>query len=356
MNKDELRDVEENVIGFEALYDSMMKCKRNVMWKDSVAHYYLNAIEETIRLEEQLKKGTYKAKKPVVFTVTSPKRREIVSISFRDRIYQRSLNDNAIYPQMSKSFIYDNAACQKDKGTDFARRRLKCFLQRYYRKYGTNKGYVLQCDIHGYYPNMRHDVAVETFRRGLDPWTFEAAKKVLEDQYEGDTGYNPGSQMIQIAGISVLNRLDHTIKEDLQMEYYPRYMDDFLLVDPAEQRLEHGKERIEKELNSTGFELNEKKTRIYPLSKGIKYLGFWFYLTDTGKVVMLLDSKNVKRERKKLYRLVAKAKRGEITKEKVDHCYAGWRNHAEKGDSKVLLRNMDEYYNSLWKGVPQNAF
>ena len=56
-------------------------------------------------------------------------------------------------------------------------------------------------------------------------------------------------------------------------------------------------------------------------------------------------------ERKKLQRLVNKCKRGEITKEKVNVCYAGWRVHAEKGDSTHLLDRMDKYYKDLWKGA-----
>lgn len=55
-------EIAENVIGFEPLLDSMYKCKKGVIWKDSVAHYYLNGIEETLKLEKQLREGTYKAK------------------------------------------------------------------------------------------------------------------------------------------------------------------------------------------------------------------------------------------------------------------------------------------------------
>lgn len=99
------------------------------MWKDSVAHYVLNGIESTLQLEEDLKSGAYKARPPITFKITSPKEREIVSIAFRDRVYQRSLNDNVVYPAMSRSFIRDNCACQSNKGTDYARERLKCFIK-----------------------------------------------------------------------------------------------------------------------------------------------------------------------------------------------------------------------------------
>ena len=38
------------IIGFEALWASMMKCKRNVAWKDSVANFVLNGIKEVMKL------------------------------------------------------------------------------------------------------------------------------------------------------------------------------------------------------------------------------------------------------------------------------------------------------------------
>ncbi len=347
--------IAENVIGFEALENSMSKCKKGVIWKDSVAHYCLNSIEENLKLEKQLKSGTYKARKPVCFKVTHPKERDIVSISFRDRIYQRSLNDNSIYPQMSRGFIYDNMACQKGKGTDKARERLKAQMQRHYRKHGLN-GYVLKCDIKGYYPNMRHDVALGKFKKKLDTWTYERTKQVLTEQYSGEIGYNPGSQMVQIAGISVLDDLDHYIKEELRIKAYERYMDDFILIHESEEYLEHCKRKIEEKLNEIGFSFNEKKTKVQSIRKGITFLGFTFKLTETGKVIMIINPKNVKQERKKLYRLVQQAKRGEKTKAKVDECYYGWRNHAQKGSSTKLLRRMDKYYKDLWKGEQNNVY
>lgn len=337
----------ESIIGFAALYESMMKCKRNVIWKDSVAFFRHHAVEQVIKLSDELKSGTYTPRTTKKFTVLSPKQREVMGVAFRDRVYQRSLNDNAIYPQMTRRFIYDNAACQKKRGTDFARGRLHCFLDRFYRKHGLN-GYVLQCDIKGYYPNMKHSVVESEFERHLTPEVFEMAKGVLLCQYEGDTGYYPGSQMIQIAGISVLNDLDHFIKEQLGIKHYIRYMDDFILIHESREYLEECRQRIEAELKKLEFELHPKKTKIYEISKPIKFLGFYHQLTDTGKIVILIDPKNVKNERLKLRRMANKVKRGELTREKVDTCYQSWRNHASRGNSYNLLKRMDAYYKSLW--------
>ena len=52
---------EESAIGFDALYDSAMKCKKGVVWKDSVAAYYHRATERTYNLYVSLLNGKYKA-------------------------------------------------------------------------------------------------------------------------------------------------------------------------------------------------------------------------------------------------------------------------------------------------------
>lgn len=337
----------ENIIGFEALWDSMMKCKRGVMWKDSVAGFCLDPMRQVSRLCDQLHDGTYRERPHKYFTISYPKERSIMSISFRDRVYQRSLNDVGIYPAMTRSFIYDNGACQTGKGADFARERFKCHLQRYYRKHGA-EGYVLKMDVRGYYPNMRHDVAKDTFRKYLDDEVYERAAEIL-DGFPGEVGFNPGSQIIQIAGISVLSPVDHYIKERLRVKQYIRYMDDMLIIGNDRAELERIKADVGGKLADMGFELHPNKTKILPIRNGIMFLGFIYRLTDTGKVIMTLDPDRVKAARKKLARMAKKARNGGLTREKVDQSYMCWRSHAAHGNSYKLIKRMDEYYKNLWR-------
>lgn len=337
-----------DLINFNSLYDSMQKCKKGVLWKDSTAAFWLNGLENIIKLNDEIKSGTYKPRRVHKFRITSPKPRDIISIGFRDRVYQRALNDLTVYPSASKSFIYDNMACQKHKGTDLARERLKYFLRKAYRKYG-NDFYVLQCDIKGYYPNMRHDVVAKKFRKFLDELSFQRCMNVLNSQYESDVGFNPGSQMVQIAGISVLDDLDHHIKERIRIKPYERYMDDSIFLGKDIEKLRSCQKEIESELSKIGFATNPKKTKIYHISKGILFLGFIFRLTATGKIIMTVESKNVKQERKKLYRLVTLAKSGKTSKAKVYECFKCWKDHASKGNSFKLIQRMNKYFKSLWE-------
>ena len=67
----------EEIIGFDALYKSMTKCKNGVLWKDSVAHFCHNAPVEIAKLSRELKNGEYKPRITKKFIVLSPKRREV---------------------------------------------------------------------------------------------------------------------------------------------------------------------------------------------------------------------------------------------------------------------------------------
>ena len=39
----------------------------------------------------------------------------------------------------------------------------------------------------------------------------------------------------------------------------------------------------------------------------------------------------------------------DIAKDKADECYKSWKAHAEHGNSYLLLKKMDKYYNELWR-------
>lgn len=339
----------EEALSFDALYESMWKCKRGKMWKASVARYVEHGIEETLKLEEQLKSGTYKPRKPHEFELTYPKRRTCSSTHIRDRVVQRSVNDLILYPEMTKSFIWDNMACQKGKGTAKALDRLDALLWRYYINNGnSNAGWVLRRDVTHYYQNIPHDVAYRCFAAKLEPDALRHIKAWLDCQYPGAKGYAPGSQMVQILGISLLDPLDHYEKEKLGLKVYERYMDDSLSVSSSWEFLEWCLQAEQEKLAETGLEFHPAKTKIYPLKDGIEFLGFTFKLTDTGKVIRLINPQNVKHERRKLYRMAQLAKAGKMTKRKFYGCYNAWKAHAALGDTAKVILRMDAYVKNLF--------
>ncbi|NMB42413.1 MAG: RNA-directed DNA polymerase [Firmicutes bacterium] len=349
---DNNKDIKDVICDFDNLHKAMMKCRKGVMWKDSVARHVNNGLASILKLQNDLESGKYKIDDYYRFTIHEPKEREIVSNRFKDRVFQRSMVDNYLYEAITKGFIYDNCACQVGKGTDFARNRLKCHMQRFFRKYGLD-GYVLKCDIKNYFGSTSHKKSLSFLKRYVDdPWVYAHLEAIFDSYSDKDNpgvGFGLGSQINQLTQLLFLSELDHNIKEKLRVKQYARYMDDFPLIHHDKAHLKHCREEIEGYLNSLGLKLNEKKTQMFPLKQGIDYLGFKFKLTDTGKVLMLLSKENVKKRKRKLRGHKKLVDEGRMTREKADQCYESWKAHAAKGNSYNLIKRMDAYYASLWE-------
>lgn len=344
--------VKDIVCDFDNLYNAMLKCKRNVLWKDSVAGFVMNGLINCYMLREEILHNTYKISGYSVFTIREPKERVIVSTRIRDRVVQRSLCDNYLTAAISKSFIYDNCACQVGKGTQFARNRLKHHLRSFYKRFGTG-GYVLKCDVKSYFGSTRHDVAMAAVRKRVDDeWAVSMVEDIVNSFNHGpdpDVGIGLGSQVSQLIQLAVLDDLDHFIKEKLKIKNYVRYMDDFILMHPSKEYLKHCREQIEKELAKIGLKLSAKKTQIFPVTQNIPFLGFTFKLTENGRIRVRLIHNKISHFKRKLKKLVARSAEGIMAEEDVYASFQCWQAHASYGDCANLIRAVEECYYEYWE-------
>jgi len=350
--------VKEQICEFKSLYKALYKCKRNVMWKDSVAGYVKNGLVNVYNLRKQLLNNIYKIDNYSVFTIYEPKKREIVSTRLKDRVFQRSMADNYLYREITKSFIYDNHACQIGKGTKKARQRLTRHMQKYFREHSIN-GWVLQCDLSNFFGSTRHDVAkYAVSSRSKNKWVNSHVFKIIESFNREETpniGMGLGSQITQLVELAVLDSLDHMIKEDLHIKYYIRYNDDFILIHEDKDYLKYCLSTITKHIESLGLKISERKTRLYQLKQHIKFLGFIFHLTETGKVIKKLTKENVIHEKRKLKRMKSLVDENKLAKDHVDKCFESWKAHAKQGNTYNLILSMNKFYDNLWKEGDKNV-
>jgi len=323
-----MSSVKETVLDFQNLHKAVKKSLNSIRWKSSSIKYEDNELSHINTLIKEVNDGTYKISTYVEFTIFEPKERHIISTRLRDRVLQRSLCDNYLYKEITRHFIYDNYACQLGKGTDFARKRLKVHLLRFYRKYGRD-GYALKCDIKNYFGSVPHYVAKEAIRKIVaDDWAYEQVANII-DSYSGECGIGLGSQVSQLIMLSVLNDLDHIIKERYRCKYYGRYMDDFIILSDSKERLRQVKDFISDYLVSKGMKLNTKKTQLFKITQPISFLGFDYILTETGKVVMKMNKKTITREKRRMKKQVG------LPREKEG--FLAFRNHCTKGNCHHLF-------------------
>ena len=217
----------------------------------------------------------------------------------------------------------------------------------FYSRYGT-AGYILKCDITKFFYNIDHDKLKDLVRYyfGDDPdicWLCE----LFIDSTEGK-GLPLGNQINQGFALLYLDGMDKLIKGELGVEHYGRYMDDFYLIHPSKDYLQHCLDVIAAYLDTLGLTLNGK-TQIFPFKNGVSYLGFHTYVAPGGVPVRRLKNQNKRNAQRKFLRMAKMVAAGKLTMEKFQASYGAWKNHISHGNCYKLGRAMDEKINEIYK-------
>lgn len=324
---------------FGRMYKSLKKCCRNVRWKTSVTQYELNALKNTAKVTDTIKGGKYKLLPYQEFEVYEPKQRHITATRIRDRQVQRSFCDTTVYDAITRSFIVDNCACQKGRGTHYALECLKEHLRRYYRVNKGNEGYYLKCDVHHFFDSIDHGIAKQQIAKRITDEHLCRMLFDIIDSFPGEKGIGLGSQVSQLIALMYLDEMDHIIKEKLRIKCYIRYMDDFVLIDRDKQKLKEALTIIKAHLCSLGLALN-KKTMLQKLSHGVTFLGWKFLLTDTGKVTLKPDKSKLTSKRRKLRGIKRQYLAGNISEKDVMQIKNGMIAHLKHGNARKTIEQI----------------
>ena len=298
-------------------------------------------------LKERLESKTYVVGGYKQFVIHDPKDREIQALSYGDRVVQHSLCDNVLTPFFENRLIYDNCACRKRKGTHFGIDRLAEFMREYYRKNGAD-GWILKIDIRKYFPSVDHEILLQRLRRIIPDPDIKSLVEMIIRSWNAATGKGlaMGNQTSQLFALYYLDPADRLIKEKLKIKHYTRYMDDMILLHPDKEYLQEClrqiRELCERELK---LELNEK-TQIFPIHHGVDYLGWHFYLTDTGKVIKQLRTQNKKRLKRRMKGLQKGYAEGRLDFEDIKRSMAAASGHLMHGHTYRLRERI--YGNTIF--------
>ena len=323
---------------FGKMYRSLKKCCKNVRWKTSVTQYEVNGLKNTAKVTAEINSGKYKLLPYQEFQIHEPKERHITATRIRDRQVQRSICDTVVYDSITRSFVADNSACQKGRGTQYAIDRLKEHIRRYYRKNGA-EGYYLKCDIHHFFESLDHNIIKAQLRKRITNEHYLNMLYDIIDSFPGEKGIGLGSQVSQLLALMYLDEMDHIIKEKLHIKYYIRYMDDFILVDQSREKLAGALAELRRYLDTLGLALN-KKTTLQKLSQGVIFLGWKFILTDTGKVILKPDKRKLTAKRRKLRGIKRQQAAGNLSEKDVMQIKQGMIAHLEHGNARRVIEQI----------------
>lgn len=368
------------------LYKAYLKSKKGSAWKTQVQMYEQDYLSKLAQTSNELESHTYVPKEGATFeTFERGKRRVIRSNPFKDRVVRRCLCDKALVPQLKPYLIHDNGASQTGKGISFTRKRFEQHLHEYYRKYGTNEGYILLMDYSKYYDNIRHDKLKEAVRKHIhDPevlWLLdlilknfeidvsylddERYKRCLEMKFNNEKQYKLssklligqkfmakslaiGDQVSQICSVYFPTPIDNYIKIVRSVRWYGRYMDDSYIISNDLNFLHEMLDEITKIASELGIFINHKKTHIMKLENDFTWLKLRYQLTESGHLVKRINPKTITRERRKLKKYQKMVNRGIVPLADVQNSFKSWYCNYQKIMSYRTKQNMLKIYHDLF--------
>lgn len=331
----------EKICDFANLYKAHQRARLGKQKKREVIDFEMALAANITQIKRELETKNYQMKGYYSFEIFEPKRREIFASHYADRVVQHCICDEVLIDAVAPRLIYDNAACQPGKGTHFAMNRLVYFMRKFYRKYGTS-GYFLKCDIRKYFNNVDHDVLKRQLRKAIfDKDVLHLLDGIIDSYHDKDAenkGLPLGNQSSQWFALYYLDSLDRFIKEQLHIKYYVRYMDDLIIIHHDKEYLKTCLVQIRDLVeNRLKLQLNEK-TQIFPIKTGITFLGFRFYLSETGKVVKLMKTQSKIRLKRHLKFIMKKYAEGELELKKIQNIIASYHGHYNYGHCYRLWR------------------
>ena len=349
------------------LDESTERARKGTSWKYSVQAFCwfrlrrITALQQALdALEADLPGGWEPHDGAEFFQNERGRVRPITAQTVDDRVLSHCLNDFELIPKIRPYLIHDNGASLKGKGLDFSRQRMRVALERYYRREGTNKGWIYLEDKTKYYDNIPHDKAYETLATFTDnelarkiirkslknaeldmsdltDVEFEKAKREKVDRVQWRLGNHPkggirmlrkgvnvGDQLSQTIGIVYPWRADNEARIIQGSRYYMRYMDDSADIDSDLERLKRRADAVARVSREAGMFINEKKTVICRIDKGFIWLKHLYRLREDGTVEERILPKSVHTFRRHIRKLKRKVDAGSIPTEEVAGMIRSW--------------------------------
>lgn len=260
------------------LYDELCKLEniekafnevcKNTKNKKKVARFKEYKCVYISRIYNILSTKSYKPGPCNIFTIYEPKKRRIVSQNMQDKVINHLVARHILYPAIIPCLLDVNVASRKGLGTSEGIRLAMNFHRICKIKY--KKYYILKCDISKFFASINHDILKDKLKRRIKD---KDALKIVFDIIDSEqNGLSIGAMTSQALAIFYLNDMDHFIKEKLDIKYFVRYQDDFLLFHPSKKYLTYCLSSLTEFLNSEKLLLN-KKTRIYKNTNNFLFLG-----------------------------------------------------------------------------------
>ncbi len=324
------------IITWENLYFAYSLAAKGKRYRND-ALLFRDRLEENLAgLQDHLTWESWRPSPYKAFTVYEPKERLIMAPSFPDRVAHHALV-NVISPLLEKKFIFDSYACRNGKGMHASAHRVQDFLRAAKRKWG--RVYVLKADISRYFPSVSAAVLSGIISRTIrDRKVLSLCRMIIDHGSEAGRGMPVGSLTSQLWANIYMDQLDHIAKERESIQYYVRYMDDWVVIGPTKAWLWEKLETLTGFLSDTlRLKLNPK-TGIFPASHGVDFCGYRIWDTH-----ILPRKRNVRRAKERFRRLNRAHRAGRVSRTRVLSSVASFIGYMKHCSGDMSARSALQY-------------
>lgn len=295
------------------------------------------------QLRNELINKTYEFSGYNIFTVYEPKERVIAAPHFRDKVVQLAIND-ILKLFYNKKFIYDSYACIDNKGTHRCARRINKFMKEAQWKWG-NSAYIIKIDIRKFFYTIDRNILKNILRKFIrcDDTLWLIFKIIDSANTLSEYGLPLGNTLSQFCANIYMNEIDQYAKRKLGLKYYVRYADDMVIIVRNKDEAKFIRDLIIKKLKTQlNLEVNESKTKISPIYKGVNTIGYKIWSTH-----MLLRNISKKRIKKKIKAMPKLMYMRKMSKEKAEQMLNSWKGHAEHCNSYNFINSLKNRFKHI---------
>ncbi len=288
-----VNNIFDKKVKFTYMYNAYKRASAGKHSNKEIILYELDLATNLVNLLKEIYTGNYKQGIYRRFIIYEPKERIILALPFKDRVIHQWYVEEFIKPIFVPKMIEDSYACLENKGVHKASKKIQSYMKKEYKK--NTDFYILKCDISKFFYSIDKQRLFNIIKRYVKDIKFlELTKRIIFDG-TGKKGIPIGNYTSQYFANIYLNELDHYIKEKLNVKYYVRYMDDFVMIMNDKDECKKTKQLIEEFLNKNlDLKLN-CKTSYFKHKQGLSFCGYRIFV---NKIIL----KNA--NKKKIYKRI----------------------------------------------------
>lgn len=271
-----------DIISVENLLLAWQEFQKGKKYKNDVAEFSLNLMQNIFEIHDDLKNKNYKHGRYQHFKISDSKPRDIHKATVKDRLIHHAIY-RILYPYFDKKFIYDSYSCRNEKGTHKAINRFRHFSQKVSQNH-TKACWVLKCDIKKFFASIDHTVLKRILSKNIVDqdilWLLNQIIDSFETKNLLNIGLPLGNLTSQLLVNVYMNEFDCFVKRELRFKYYIRYADDFVFLSGNKLELQDIIPKISTFLSKKlKLKMHPNKVFIKKFSSGVDFLG-WVHFSD----------------------------------------------------------------------------